>query len=329
MTTKWGTSGVVAWAAGNQLNAADLNDTIEDSSPELRLWVDNMIYFMTNASLNGTKTFNTATSIYADIIAEDVTITNSVTITCAKSRPYFIICDTFQIDAGSILTLNGMGAYGMSNAYGDGYADGLIAGGGGEGGSGHDIVGDLGVDGVAAPVVTADCKRLIMNILLQGKIGGFGGGQFTTVMGGAGGARTGDAVAGGNGGGCLFIICKTATINGTIRAIGNTGAAGGAASAGAGGGGGGIIAIYSETWSGTGTINVSGGGGGAGTATGVRKGGGGGAGGLILRVRKSSGDTAWSGTLTVAGGTGGAGTGGGAAGANGSAGVDLSTYLVT
>ena len=83
-------------------------------------------------------------------------------------------------------------------------------------------------------------------------------------------------VAGGVGGGIIYIDAFTAVVDGTIRANGTTG---GESWGGAGGGAGGSIQIHSASLSGAGTIQANGGSGGS---SGYPDGGGGGGGRIYL-----------------------------------------------
>lgn len=179
----------------------------------------------------------------------------------------------------------------VANGAGGGVA--YLSGGGGGGNAGAGGKGgnsDLAIDGNRA-------------------IGGMGGASVTfsvlnrLFMGGGGGAGHGansSGVAGGNGGGVIFVRCNQWTAGGasSIRAQGGTP---GTASmdAGSGGGAGGTIYLRSTGMANFGTVSASGGPGGNTNGADVGPGGGGGGGSILLER--------CSGTATVSsiGGTSG------------------------
>jgi len=338
MTSKWNSTGDVSWNDGDILYSADLNDTLEAISPQMGLTINNMNEVLNNASLNGTLTINSSETYYGDIIAENITITNNSTLTLNNSSDTFIICDTFQLDSGSILESDKESTGSDPSRF-----PGLIAGGASGGGSGdtgsdggEGITGGGGVASVytvtagAGTGVTDQCKRSVISRLLWNRNSSSAHrantDSFFPIRSGASGGKTG---GGGNcGAGAstnIFIICNTATINGTINNKGDSGVSG---NGGGGGGSGGVVGIYAGAFGGTGTIDVSGGNGGAGS-TNPSGGGAGGNGGFILFLKKTAGQSSWGGTSTVTAGNGGSGTGDGVSGSNGNAGDSLTVELRT
>jgi len=177
----------------------------------------------------------------------------------SASRSYMVNLDvagTFDLQAGSTITVDYMGYDGSSsgNGYGPGRGEGGIVSysgsGGGHGGAGGNSFIYNG--GVANDMPSLDL--------------GSGGG--------AGGASN----LGGAGGGAVILKAGTLTLNGHITANGLTGGGG---AYGAGSGAGGSVNIFATNFSGNGVIVASGAAGGAGS---TYDGGGGGGGRIFINV---------------------------------------------
>lgn len=241
---------------------------------------------------------NTSTETGPKVEADTYEINASQTVTAGTS-PIWIACRRFKLNAGGILTADGLGGAGGSGASGVGdpgaksYVNTSsyfgLGGGGGGGGSvavgykdggaggkgyagGTNAAGGIGVttapDATAGDGTDGHVSRMGFDTLdtyirlLNDSIGGAGGG---------GGGATGESVGGdgGAGGGIIIITCETFENLGTIRARGAAGAAGGGGSnkdpgGGGGGGAGGIVLVLCVQRIALGTIQVTGGAGGAG-----------------------------------------------------------------
>lgn len=150
----------------------------------------------------------------------------------------------------------GAGGYGFDQSFSGVSGDGPGGGGGGfgntttsspgsGGGGGYGVAGNVGGGTSPGP---AGPKYGAVTILPL--IGGSGGGGGGTTNGARG-------AAGGGGGGVILIASSgTININGTMNALGGSGANGGAPG---GGGSGGAIRLIANTVSGTGALNVTGG----------------------------------------------------------------------
>lgn len=178
-------------------------------------------------------------------------------------------------------TLGGGGG-GGGNSYSSGGTYGR-AGGAGGGGYGTFGYGGTGYHGVASNGGTnssGDGEDAIYGPSIHPMSGGGGGGgtygdgAITNILLGSGGGgggthpTDGAGVAGGNGGGIVFISATTLTIgdSGVISCDGEDGGNGGTYSGGGGGGAGGSIKIYGDAVSlGTGKVYTLGGTGGTGS----------------------------------------------------------------
>lgn len=241
---------------------------------------------------------NTSTLTGPKVECDTFEINASQTVTCGTS-PLWIACRRFKINAGGILTADGLGGAGGvadngagesgSNSYvntagyyglggggggggavvstsadggsgGKGYAGGSAAAGGGGVTPADGATGGTGANGPA--------RRLGFEVLdtfvelLRDITGGGGGGA---------GSGTGESLGGdgGNGGGFLLITCETFENLGTIRARGEDGSDGAGGTnkdpgGGGGGGAGGIVMVLAVQRLALGTIQVTGGAGGAG-----------------------------------------------------------------
>lgn len=240
-------------------------------------------------------------------------INASQTITCTGS-PVWIAARKVKLNAGAVLTADGVGGVGASGtmsgaaaAGGQAYANSqsYFGGAGGGAGGGNSTTGTVragGAGGKAFAGATAaaggtgaasgtatdgqagHAPRMGLGILdtyivlLNDSIGGAGGGAG--APGEFGGVVAGGD--GGDGGGLIIITCEVFENLGTIRARGTDGQAGGTSSdrsgGGGGGGGGGDIIVLCVQRLALGTFEVDPGQGGAGGAGATRIGGAGGAG---------------------------------------------------
>jgi hypothetical protein len=187
-----------------------------------------------------------------------------------------------RVDAGSVITADGLG-YSGGLGPGSGGSDGLHGGGGG----GHGGVGGTGGDGVNPGGST------------------YGEASAPVDLGSGGGLAR--SVAGIGGGAIRLNVTDTLLLDGTIAANGGAAGSVGCSAAGSGGGAGGSILIVATTLAGAGALNADGGAGGQGGCTGTGDDGGGGAGGRVAVHYSVDDGFAGFTTSTVNGGFGGLG----------------------
>ncbi|HAT73285.1 MAG TPA: hypothetical protein DCS63_10770, partial [Elusimicrobia bacterium] len=206
----------------------------------------------------------------------------------ATIRAYVVSLDvagTFDLQAGSTITVDGLGYDGSS-----------IGAGWGPGGgpSGVNYNGCGGGHGGTGGVCKSAGGGVVNDV-----------GSYPTDLG-SGGGRSYNGGLGGAGGGAIILKAGTLTLNGRITA---NGAAGGNNSYGAGGGAGGSVNITATSFSGSGVILATGAVGGAGDYV-----GGGGGGGRILVHITGTGDPCALTTYVSGGASGGTYSGAGADG---------------
>ena len=229
----------------------------------------------TGISSGGSLTIhNRATLVQAS--TETLTLNGNITVEQggiitssdnSTARNYVVNLDVagaFDLQAGSTITVAGLGYDGSTTGQGAGLVGGLGTSGpfSGGGGGGHG-----GAGGAAS----------LFN-------GGASNDLSTTDLGSGGGA--GGGALGGSGGGAVILKAGTLTLNGYITAAGQAGASNG--TYGAGGGAGGSVNIVVANFLGNGVIVSSGGAAGAGSI--ASNGGGGGGGGRIFVMVMDMGD---------------------------------------
>jgi hypothetical protein len=184
-----------------------------------------------------------------------------------------ITTDNLLLDATSIFTVDMGGYVGVGTIYASGTGPGGAqqTGGAGHGGNGCTVLG-----------------------VQQGT--SYGSVEFPTDIGSSGGSSNVNYVAGGSGGGVIFVnVTNSFIANGTLTAVGGGG------SYSSGGGSGGSILVLAYDFSGSGLLTANGG---PGAQSGSNTGGGGGGG----RIAVHYGTSSFSGSITAYGARDGAAT---------------------
>lgn len=212
------------------------------------------------------------------------------------SEVWIDVSGTFDLQAGSSITVSSQGYAGGAANGGDGFGPGPGLGdsatSGGGSGAGHGATG--GVGGTST--------------------GGAAYDSFTDPVdagsGGGGGDFASGTNVGGAGGGVVRLSAGTLLLNGRVDVLGATGGPGSgtAARAAGGGGSGGTVNLKAGTFSGSGRIFALGGRGGTDANAGIEPGGGG-AGGRVALSISVSGNACSVAVSTAAGGSGGGSSG--------------------
>ncbi len=282
--------------------------------------VQGAVTFNGSSTILGLVPSGNVYTLTSDIMVDDMTVNNSVTIRTAGFRIF--VKDTLNHNGlihnnGNAAASNVAGAATHASGF---YSPGTAgANGGATNGSNAGASGQVPVPEWSGLAATSHGTGAGSNGPVGGTgQGGGGGGAGASNTGGNGGALTASTAT--LGAGWPNALLKGAGDNSTSKWTFGSGGGGGAGDGGTGGGGGGgagIVSVCARYITGSGSITATGGAGAAGTA-GNAAGGGGGGGGIALVIYGNRTGTL---TITAGGGSGGAGSGTGGAGGAGGAGT--------
>lgn len=252
----------------SHIQDSDINLILQDTLSVTRA----AVITGTVMNITGNSILLDSSTLTATVLSITLTSNIDITGTTMLTATEFTV-NTSNLSIGSLaqVSVNAGGYSGTSvtSGIGNGAGGGINTGGGGYGGKGCGVTAASSGIGIA-----------------------YGSVMVPTDKGSAGGSSNVNAVAGGSGGGTIYIRSSV-----SLSVDGKLTSDGGSSTYSCGGGSGGSILVYTNSFSGHGLVSVNGG---AGTSYGANYGGGGGGGRIAIYYANST----FGGALSAAGGVG-------------------------